>query len=165
MWYLPALLLNAVGDGFSMSALYIHKHLDAAVQTNLPGLRPAACALLLGCLLFLLLPRRKRPAAILAGLAALAALVFSFGSNDPWWIFACFAALLAGMFLLPMGLLTGHPERGSLRYASFAGFGAFLLITVVVAFLLSEGEILDGLDAGDVFPGSSSGKKKTRVRR
>ena len=160
LWYLPALLLNAVGDGFSMSALYIHKHLDAAVRTNLPGLLPAACALLLGCLLFLLLSHRKRLAAILAGLAAVAALVFSFGSNDPWWIFACFASLLAGVFLLPMGLLTGHPERSSLRYASFAGFGAFLLITVVVVFLLSEGEVLDGLSGGE---GSGAvGRKKKR---
>ena len=158
-WYLLSLFLNGCGDGFSLSALYIHKHLVASAQTNLPGVIPAACALLLSCVLLLLLSKRKRLAAILAALCALSSLIYSFGSNAPFWVFACFASLLGAVFLIPMVRLTGHPERGALRQSSFAGFGAFVLITIVVVFLLSEGEILDGLDFGDVFSGGKKNKQ------
>ncbi len=170
--YLLALLFNGFGNGFSLSALYIHAKLNPDILSNLPGMIPAACVLTLCVLLLWLLSERKDLAVILSAIAALAALVLcvvlmirTSGAAAPQWRFAFFAALLAAVFLLPMGQLAARPERSVLRDSSLAGFGAFVLITLVVVLLLSEGEVLDGLDIGDVFSGGSARKKQPRVRK
>ena len=43
---------------------------------------------------------------------------------------------------------------------SLGSFGAFILITLVVLAILSEGEIVEGLDIGLGGGGNTSGKKK-----
>jgi hypothetical protein len=70
--------------------------------------------------------------------------------------------LFSALFLLPLPIgiakaVDWPPDR--FRYLSFAGFGAFFLILLVAAIVLSEGEILDGLDF-DIGGGESAGTKK-----
>jgi len=78
-------------------------------------------------------------------------LIFSFGF---------FCSLISFFYLCVFGITVNHDERSVLRDISFGSFGSFIIITVVVIFILSEGEILEGLDGFDVGVGSSKSKKK-----
>lgn len=167
--YLVSLLLNGVGNGCSLSALYLDKSLPVSVLKNLPGLLPGYCLLLLGALLLAALPIKRKTALWLCGFLAAAAIALcclallkTDTQKAVHWRFALFGVLLAAMFLVPMGMLSGNREGSLLRYASFAGFGAYILITLLVVLVISEGEALDGLD----LPlGGSSGKKPKPRRK
>lgn len=169
--YLLALLLNGVGNGFSLSAVYIKYSLSPALAENVLGLAPGACALLLWGVLLLLLPNNKGIAAFLCGLVTLAAFLLSLlylvmrsTVAEPFWYFGMISLIPAAVFMVPMGRLAGHPERNTLRDTSLAGFGAFILITIVVVFLLSGGEGLDGPDFIPASSGSAAKNKKPRDR-
>ena len=72
----------------------------------------------------------------------------------------CF--LFSGLFILPFPLAVAtlqEDSRQRFRYLSFSGFGTFALVIIVAAFILSDGDILDGLDGFD-FSDIGSGKKK-----
>ena len=168
-FYLVSLLLNGIGNGCSLSALYIDRSLSASVMENLPGLLPGICLLLLGALLLAALPIKKKAALWICGLLAATVIagcclgiLKTDGQEEAHWRFAMFGALLAAMFLVPMGMISGNQERSLLRYASFAGFGAYILITLIVVLVISEGEALDGLDLPF---GGSSGKRPKPKRR
>lgn len=162
--YACSFLLNGIGNGLSLSSLYVYEAMSTDGERNLPGLIPAAALLLIGMLVLLLVPQRKK--AVVLALSLLFLLSFGFCifqmlhstvESGTLWRLAVFAMILAGSFLLIMVLLSGHPERSALCAASFAGFGVYLLITAIVTAVLSEGELLDGLDILDVFSGA--GKK------
>ena len=66
------------------------------------------------------------------------------------WIFhepviGCFI-LFTALYLMPLPIACLVHDEKKYRYLSFSGFGAFILILFVAALLLTEGEILDGLD-------------------
>ena len=76
------------------------------------------------------------------------------------------ALVFSGLYFLPLPLgyvkALSKPEE-MYRYLSYTGFGAFILIFLVVMFILSEGELLDGLDF-DFSGGSGSAKKKKHMK-
>ena len=69
--------------------------------------------------------------------------------------------VFSSLFFLPFPIgcssAQEKPER-KYRYLSFTGFGAFIVIALVAAIIMSGGEILDGLDFGG---GEGKAKKKT----
>lgn len=154
--YACGLLLNTIGNGLSLSSLYVYESMSTDVGRNIPGLLPAASLLLIGMLLLLLFPQRKK--AVVLGVSvlffiALGACVFGIldttVNSGVVWRFSAFALILAVMFFLTMASLSAHSEFPALRAASFASFGVYLLITSIVIAVLSEGELLDCLD---IFP-------------
>ena len=68
--------------------------------------------------------------------------------------------LTFGLFILPFPIAVGAVQADcsqQFRYLSFSGFGTFILVFLVAAFILSEGEILEGFDIGEP---DAFGKKK-----
>ncbi|HOB20423.1 MAG TPA: hypothetical protein PK830_02630 [Candidatus Atribacteria bacterium] len=59
--------------------------------------------------------------------------------------YGLFALISASFFIIVNGL-TINNDRLVLKDISYGSFGAFIIITLTVALILSEGEILDGLD-------------------
>lgn len=79
--------------------------------------------------------------------------------------FGFFSMVIALMCLFAMMSVNETPTEHATRYASFGSFGIFIIIATVVLFILSEGELLEGVfevgaeGIGDIF-GSSKKKKK-----
>ena len=77
--------------------------------------------------------------------------------------FGC-AFLFSGLFILPLPLAmcdVSEEWAECCHHLSYSGFGAFVLVLTVAAFILSDGDILDGLDLSLDGPDfGSSGRKK-----
>ena len=69
-------------------------------------------------------------------------------NNAGFFSFCFFCLLISLFYLCVFGITLNHEERFVLRDISFGSFGSFIIITVVVIFILSEGEILENLDFG-----------------
>ena len=95
----------------------------------------------------------------LLGLALIGVGIYVWCVHQP--LMGC-AFVFSGLYFLPLPLgyvkAASKPEK-MYRYLAYTGFGAFILIFLVVLFILSEGEILDGLDF-DFGGGESAGAKK-----
>ena len=75
--------------------------------------------------------------------------------------FSVFLFFLVPELMLGLAMLKDKPEDGlPLRWISFASYGYSLLIGIVVLFILSEGDILDGVDIIDFGGGKGKIKKK-----
>ena len=158
--YLLSYFLNATASGWAIGALLGTADVVPPPQV-LIAMAPAA---ILGLTLVLFArssAKAWRIASIiifsLLGLALIGFGIYVWCVHQP--LTGC-AFVFSGLFYLPLPL--GYTEAlkkpdQMYRYLSFTGFGAFILILIVVAFILSEGEILDGLDFDF---GGSGGKKK-----
>jgi hypothetical protein len=67
--------------------------------------------------------------------------------------------LISLFYLCVFGITINHDDRSVFRDISFGGFGSLIIIAVVVIFIISEGEALDGLDFG-----GGDGSKKSKKR-
>lgn len=157
--HVVSFLLTAVSNGFSLSALY-----RPPVNLSLlcRGAFPSVVILFAVCVVLFLFPKAKSAAITLGCLADMALAVVSV----VYWIktgatdvsFAFFCSLICLFFLCVYGITANHEKRNVLRDISFGGFGAFVMLTVVVVFILSEGELLDGFGDLDV-PDFGGGKR------
>ena len=71
-----------------------------------------------------------------------------------------FFTILLSLFYHCVFALTVNNDRLVLRDISFGSFGAFVIISIVVLFILTEGEILEGFDIG-----GGEGKKKVKHKK
>lgn len=156
--YLLSYFMNAAGSGWAVGALLGAGGVLPPMEL-LAVLLPAAVLGLAACLCPSLRADRARKVCALI-LCALGLVLIGFGVYA--WIFrdglAGCALVFSGLFFLPLpicGVFAGDKPEGAMRYLSFSGFGACFLVVLVVALILSEGEVLSGLDFGD-------GKKRTK---
>ena len=63
--------------------------------------------------------------------------------------FGFFASLLLLFFLSVTAITISSPERVALRDLSFGAFGSFVVAALVIVAILSEGDIVDGVDIAD----------------
>ena len=158
--YLLSYLFNAIGSGCLLGAIYGLRNYVPPVHL-LAALVPA---FLIGTATFLIYLFSKDlvkgiTALMLAGLAftlAVAGIIIWIFYSMP--IGCCF--LFSGLFILPFPIAVGAVQEDcsqQFRYLSFSGFGTFILVILVAAFILSEGEILEGFDIGEP---NVLGKKK-----
>lgn len=165
MLYRVCYLLNATASGLAVGVVLAQKQFSLSDDLLL-ALIPAVL-LGLGLYLLMLIPHqiwRK----VVAIVFVLLAVVLVAGGIGLWItesaVQGC-TVVFSGLFFLlfPVGTYHAakHPDQW-LRYLAYTGFGAFAVIFLAVMFILSEGEILDGLDFDFDFGGRGSKKKRTK---
>lgn len=162
--YAVSYLLNTVANGLSLSALYLTQGTETDLYRMLPAALPAAGILLLVYGMLQIFHKTKpvtvAVACVLNGLLTVAFAVLWILYGDLLFSFGFFCSLIALFYLGVFGVTVNHDERAVLRDISFGSFGSFIILTVVVAVVLSEGDILDGLDVP--FDGSRTKKHKPK---
>lgn len=160
--YLISFLLNSVGSGMSVSALFVVKGVAADLPQLFLATLPAAAVLLLVYWMLRIFHRSKSASVALATLfnialtVSLVVLWIMYGYR--FYCFAFFCSLISLFYLCVFGITVEHEERSLLRDISFGSFGSLIILTVVVVFILSEGEILDGFEP-DIEIGKNKKKK------
>ncbi len=162
--YMVSFLLNSVGSGMSVSALFVAKGMSIDLPQLLLAAIPAAGILLLVYLMLQIFHSKGSTVAIatvlnIALTVSLIVLWIIYGYR--FYCFAFFCSLISIFYLCVYGITEEHEERSLLRDISFGSFGSFIILTVVVIFILSEGEILDGLEP-DVNLGGRGKKTKNK---
>ena len=164
LWgYLISFIINSVASGFVASAYYLENKIVLDIYNLLIGAIPAAVII---CLVYLMLQNFNKTkkvtitvAAIINAVITITAIVFWIMHGNVVFSFGFFCSLISFFYLCVFGITINNDERLVFRDISFGSFGSFIIISVVVIFILSEGEILDGLDVGGG-DGSKKSKKK-----
>jgi len=159
--YILSVAMNGIGTGFAISAYYIVKEKPVSVSGLIfVSLIAAALYTLANLLIYLF--RKKNTFIMIFGIAVGLILI----SSVVLWIirggflysFGFFASLLLLFFLSVTAITIWNPARVALRDLSFGAFGSFVVAALVVVAILSEGDIVDGVDIADA---TKKGKKKS----
>ena len=164
LWgYLASFLINSIASGFVVSAYYLKSESVLDIGSLLIGAIPAAAIVFLVYLKLQRFNKTKKVtitvAAIINVVLTITVIVFWIMHGNVVFSFGFFCSLISFFYLCVFGITINHDERSVLRDISLGSFGSFIIISVVVIFILSEGEILDGLDFGGG-DGGKKGKKK-----
>ena len=164
LWgYLASFIINSVASGFVVSAYYLKREIVLDIYNLLIGAIPASAIVFLVHLMLQSFNKTKKVtitvAAIINAVLTITAIVFWIMHGNVVFSFGFFCSLISFFYLCVFGITINHDERAVLRDISFGSFGSFIIISVVVIFILSEGEILDGLDFG-----SGNGSKKCKKK-
>lgn len=161
--YLISFVINSIANGFSVSAYYLIKDISIDLRGMIFAVVPAVAVLFIVYLMLQIWGKTKR---VTVSVAVIVNILLMFGMCALWVIygsvpysFGFFSLIICMFYLCVFGITINHDERAVLRDVSFGSFGSFIILTVVVIFILSEGDILDGftLDGSE-----RSGKKKQK---
>lgn len=162
--YLSSFLINAIANGFSVSAYYFSANIEMDLYHLFFAVIPAVGILFLVYVMLQTFHKTKRVtvtiACIVNALLILTLMVLWIMHGYVIFSFGFFCSLISFFYLCVFGITINHDERSVLRDISFGSFGSFIILTVVVIFILSEGEILDGFDVPDLELGKAKNKKK-----
>lgn len=160
--YLLSFLINSVANGFSVSAYFFSSGIKLNLYEMLISALPAAGILLLVYLMLRVFHSTKKTtmtaAAIINGVVTIVLLVLWITRGSLIFSFGFFCSLISIFYLCVFGITIDHDKRPVLRDISFGSFGSCIIITVVVIFILFEGEMLEGLDLD--IGGSRKNKRK-----
>ena len=164
LWgYLASFIINSIASGFIVSAYYLKNQTVLNIYELLIGAIPAAAIVFLVYLMLQSFNKTKKVtitvAVIINAILTITAMVFWIMHGNVVFSFGFFCSLISFFYLCVFGITINHNERSVFRDISFGSFGSFIIISVVVIFILSEGEILDGLDIGGGDGGKKSKKK------
>lgn len=158
--YVLSFLVNSVANGFSLSAYYIDSEYALNVGEMLKASVLPVALLFVVFLLVRLFPEIKKyiciSGVVIGCIMLVAFIVLSVKQGGVIFSFGFFATLLSLFYHCVMGV-TANNNRDGLRDISFGSFGAFIIISIVVLFVISDGEILE---AFDISGGESSQKSK-----
>ncbi len=157
--YLLSYTLNAMGSGCCVGTVFADYAMEPLVHLLLIALIPGA---VLGILLLLGSTVQNETFLKIWYISFFVLAVIQFICGICLWILwepvvGCFI-LFTALYLMPLPIDCLGQDVKKYRYLSFSGFGAFILILFVAVLLLTEGEILDGLD----FDFGSGKSKKNR---
>lgn len=163
--YIVSFLLNSIGSGFSLSAVYIKNGYEIRISDMLMAIIPSAVILLTAGFLLQLFVRSKKVIVALACISDIVMMVVYIirwitKDNDVFDSFAFFSLLMTLFYICIFGFAVNHEKRKTLRFISFGSFGAFIAVAFVAAFIVSEGEVLDGIE---VLADTDTGVKKKRA--
>lgn len=167
--YVLSYILNTVGSGFAASAYYLEKeHSVIPESLFLPMLIPAAVSFVTYLLVRLFLKARKFVLTIatlgtIAMLIAFAVLWIRKGYE--FYSFAFFNTVFTLFYVVTDAVTVSECDRNVIRDISFGSFGIFLVVAMVVLFIITEGEILDGLFDGVFDFGTSDGTTKSKKHK
>lgn len=166
-FYFVTYLLNTVGCGFSVSAYYLFEGTTADLGEFFASTLPLVLLLLICAVVFVLVNKRnKRICTLFCVLdVVLAAFAIYFWVTDgaSFWSFLFYSAVMSFFYIIALKVVDNDEEffgtKGSFfRTVSFFSFGIFIIVTIIVAAVLSEGEIFDGFDV-DIFGNVKKNKK------
>lgn len=147
--YLLSYLFNTLGAGCLVGAIYGLRDYIPTPEL-LIALFPAFLICATACLIPLLPGELRKELVSLILLVLAIALVIS---GIFVWKFRSMpigcAFIFSGLFVLPFPRSVFRADEewsGRFRCLSYSGFGAFVLVISVAAIILSDGDILDGLD-------------------
>ncbi|MBQ3547858.1 MAG: hypothetical protein IJA44_05245 [Clostridia bacterium] len=148
--YLISFLLNSVANGFSLAALYISKNINLNFDDLIVAIIPSVIILFLTYLTLEKFINAKKLIitvfSIFSGALTITMMIFWIICGDLFFSFSFFGLLLLLFYICVFGITANQNKRSVLRDISFGSFGAFIILTVVVITILSEGELFDGLD-------------------
>lgn len=163
--YILSFLVNSVANGFSLSAYYNSNNIVLNVSDMLKACVLPTVLLFIVYLLVQFFPGIKKyicaSAVIIVSIMLVVFVVLWIRHRTLFFSFGFFSMLLSLFYHCVVGV-TVNNNRLVLRDISFGSFGVFIIISMVVLFILTEGEILDGLDIGDVGDGEKTKHKKNR---
>ena len=163
--YMVSFLINSTGNGFALSAVFIKNGYEVKISDMLLAIIPSAVLLLIVCLVLQLFGKAKKATVTLACIADVVLIVIYIirwitKDNDVFDSFAFFSLLITFFYLCVFGFAVNHENRKTLRFVSFGSFGAFIAVAFVAAFVVSEGDVLDGIE---VLPDTDTRVKKKKV--
>jgi len=152
VFYLLSFLINSIANGCSVSAYYVEKNISFTLYDLVISAIPAVAILLLVYLSLQIYSKTKwfslSSSSVLITILMIIAIVFWVKTNSALYSFGFFSLLIALFYLGVFGVAINHDERLVLRDISYGSFGSFVILTVIVVVILSEGSFLDGLDIG-----------------
>lgn len=162
--YITGYLLNALGSGCAIGTLYAEMVWIPYAGSLAMALLPAIVLGLSICLGYAGQGKVWRKVwsigiLVLTVFFLIAAILVWVGVDRIVGSMGFFSGVCLLFFQIACLVAADQPE-GKWRYLSFSGFWAFAVIAVVVVIILSEGDILDGLDLGD----APTKKKQKRVK-
>jgi len=152
--YVFSFIFNFIGVGFSISAYYLVKEIPLNLFELVVSAIPAGAILALIYLMLQTLSKTKRVTLSIATIINIAllviAVVFWIKTGEIFFSFGFFCLLISLFFICVFGITVNHNERFVLQDISYGSFGSFVILTVVVIVIISEGDFLDGagLDIG-----------------
>ena len=161
--YLLCTFFNTVGAGCAVGAFYHY-------QTPFPGMKELllVAGIWTGFLLIFLLAMNAKASPWLAGIAfflwlagMVVYVVFWCMGAGPWWSFSFYLGLCAAFWSAVVyadTMVQDDSEEGSVwQIFGMLSFGAYFLVLLVVALVLSEGDCCDGSCCdGDCCPDKSA---------
>ena len=152
--YFLSFLFNSVGCGFSASAYYTTEKINADLGELFAAALILAVFLFASSMLYCFTTEAFTAACVtLCVLDALIAAFAVYGwmtDGDAFFSFLFFSSLIALFYIFAMRKAAKEYDTCDIaRTVSLHSFGIFILITVIVLALISEGEIFDGFDSSN----------------
>ena len=169
-FYIVSVVLNSTASGFMVSALYFSRTDELTLSKMLAAAIPACIVLTLVYLMLQVFSKTKKVtvtvACILNAILTAAMIYFLITNGHIVFNLGFFCSLISFFFLCVFGITVNHDERLVLRDISFGCFGSFVIISIVVIFIVTEGEILDGaIDGADAALSTGLETKKQKRHR
>lgn len=167
--YILSFILNTVGSGFAASAYYLEKqHTVIPESLFLPMLIPAAVSFVT-YLLVRLFPKARKFVLTIATLGTIAMLiafaVLWIRKGYEFYSFAFFNTVFTLFYVVTDAVTIGEYDRNVIRDISFGSFGIFLVVAMVVLFIITEGELLEGVFEGIFDFGTPDGTSKSKKHK
>ncbi|MBQ8404319.1 MAG: hypothetical protein IJX55_07855 [Clostridia bacterium] len=172
--YIISYLLNTVACGFSASSYYTavetHPNLGEFIAATLPVILLLFICATVFCFTQTIFNGVLTIFCVLDIALALFAGYNWIAEGDAFWSFLCFSSIVALFYIIALKSIASNSvkfrRKGAfLRIVSFYSFGIFIVVTLIVLAILSEGDSLDGLDAlvlGDTVSGTKDDKKEKK---
>ncbi|MHB8962887.1 MAG: hypothetical protein ACYC5K_07005 [Saccharofermentanales bacterium] len=163
--YIFSFLLNFIACGFSVSAFYLTKDLSLNLSQLFIATIPSGAILVLIYLMLQTYSKTKKVTLSIGTTVNFAllvvAVVYWIRTGETFFSFGFFSLLVSLFFICIFGITINHDERSVLKDISYGSFGSFVILTIVVIVILSEGDILE---LGDLGIDGGSRKKKGKIR-
>ena len=167
--YFLSFLFNSAGCGFSASAYYITQKINAELGELFAAALIAIVFLFIASVVYCFTTSAFKVACIMLCVLDVAIAAFAvYGwvtDGNAFFSFLFFSCLVAFFYIFAMQTAAKEYETCEImRTISLHSFGIFILVTVIVILIISEGDGLDGLDLGDTGSGNSKKKNKATAK-
>lgn len=162
--YFISFLLNSIANGLSVSAYYIHTGQKLDILSMAIAIIPSIIILAIAVLMSNTFKLSKKltmiTSCVFDAVLTISTLVLWIIEKNIIFSFAFFACLVTLFYIMVMGISIDKDKRKVLRDISFGSFGSFVIVTVVVLAIISEGDFIAELST--IGPDSTGNKNKAK---